>query len=101
MAKITIEYESLYDKGDVVLFHNNRDKDSIFVGIVRRFYIDDGTIWYDIQYTKDKVYDYNHFGDIGEYDIVGKIECEEDARKIRAAILNLKDDEVVKAVPDN
>lgn len=71
MAKIIHEFETLYDRGDVVVFEKC---DTLQVGIITAYYVDDNVVWYDIAVSKDFTYSYCNGGDIGEYDILGKIQ---------------------------
>ena len=80
MAKIHYEIEIEYDKGDIVVF--KKDK-KLLVGIVEGFYVDGGandSIWYNVRVSKDFVYTYSNGGDIAEWDIISKIDDNEDIR---------------------
>ena len=70
MGKIIREFETEYDVGDIVIF---RKGNNILVGIVEGFYLDDNTIWYNIRISETFVFTYSNGGDIGEFDIIGKI----------------------------
>ena len=76
MGKIIEEHETAFDVGDVVIFKRNEIKGGLAVGIVEGYYYADDNIWYDIRISKDFVYTYTNGGDIGEYDIIGKVEEE-------------------------
>lgn len=78
MAKLTIEYETQYDTGDVVVF--SKDKE-LKVGLIEGYYVDNETIWYNIRLNKQFVYTYSTGGDIGERDILFKITDDECCRK--------------------
>ena len=71
MGKIIHEFETKYDIGDIVIFEKN---DLLQVGIVEGYYEEGDTIWYNIRISKTCVYTYSNGGDIGEHDIIGKIE---------------------------
>ena len=80
MAKIHYEIETEYDKGDTVVFKKD---EKLLVGIVEGFYIDSGahnSIWYNIRISKDFVYTYSNGGDIAEWDIIFKINDNEDIK---------------------
>lgn len=70
MGKVVHEFETLYDIGDVVIF----DRDCLSVGIVEGYYVDDGVVWYNIRISQKVVYTYTNQGDIGEFDILGKLD---------------------------
>lgn len=73
MAKIHIEMESLYDKGDFVVFVQG---DAMLVGVIVGYYVDHGagrSIWYNIQINQNTVLTYNNGGDVMESDILGKL----------------------------
>ena len=48
MAKVTIEYESKYDNGDVVIFKAPNNK-YIYVGIIEGYTIDDRVFRFNIR----------------------------------------------------
>ena len=77
MAKIKYVIETEYDKGDIVVF--KKDK-KLFVGIVEGFYAEDNSIWYNIRISKDFLYTYSNGGDIAEWDIISKIDDNEDIK---------------------
>lgn len=73
MGSVTYTIESLYDVGDIVIFHRFGH---LIVGIIEGFYPDrscDDSIWYDIRINGKDVFTYSNGGDIAEWDIVGKI----------------------------
>lgn len=70
MGEVVLRYQSLYNQGDVVIFN----KDELKVGIVEGYYLDDGCFWYNIRTAHDVVYTYTNHGDIGEFDIIAKID---------------------------
>ena len=73
MATIKHEIETLYDRGDVVVFDHHG---ILRVGIISGFYADADagmSIWYDIAVNKDQTLDYVHGGDIAEFNILGRI----------------------------
>ena len=77
MGKITLEFESKYEVGDVVIFNRYRDKYGLSIGIIEGYYIDhncNDTIWYNIRVSSTMVYTYSNEGDISESDIIGKLE---------------------------
>lgn len=73
MGKIKIEIESEYDVGDVVIFEKAK---LLIVGIIEGFYCDHdagNSIWYNVRIDKDFVYTYSNGGDIGEGDIICRL----------------------------
>lgn len=73
MGKISLEFETAYEKGDVVVFEKH---DILEIGIILGYYVDQsagGSIWYDVAVNKKKVYTYMNEGDVPEYDILGKV----------------------------
>ena len=70
MGKITITYNSKYDVGDIVVFKKDR---MLLVGIIDGYYVEDNLIWYNIRINNNRVFTYSNGGDIGEEDIVYKI----------------------------
>ena len=73
MGKIVEEFETDFDKGDVVVF---KKKDALMVGIVEGYYIDHNagsSIWYNIRTNPDNVYTYSNGDDVAEYEIYGVI----------------------------
>ena len=73
MCKITLEFETKYDVGNVVIFEKNNQ---LNVGIIEGYYEEDRCIWYNIRVSGRFVYTYSNGGDIAEWNIVGKIEDE-------------------------
>lgn len=80
MGKIVEAIETLYDRGDVVLFHKLLDRPNVryatMVGIICGYYIDHSagdSIWYTIKVDKETTFDYSK-GDISEWEIIGKLE---------------------------
>lgn len=76
MGRITIEYESKYEVGDVCIFKKD---DRLFLGIIEGYYVDhncDNSFWYDIRVNNSMVYTYTNRGDISEWDIIGKLDGE-------------------------
>ena len=74
MGKIVEEFETEFDKGDVVVF---KKKDALMVGIVEGYYIDHNagsSIWYNIRTSQNNVYSYSNGGDIQECYIYGVLE---------------------------
>jgi len=74
MGKVSITFETEYEVGDVVLF---KDDNKISVGIIEGYYIDHdagNSFWFNIRMNKNKVHTYSNGGDIGEYDIIGKLD---------------------------
>lgn len=69
MGKIIKEYETKYEVGDVVIFY----KDGLHVGIVEGYYVENNIFWFNIRISPTIVYTYTNHGDIGEYDILGKV----------------------------
>lgn len=69
MGKIIKEFETQYEVGDVVIFH----KGGLHVGIVEGYYIEDNIFWFNIRVSPTLVYTYTNHGDVGEHDIIGKI----------------------------
>ena len=70
MGKVVIEFETNYNVGDVVIFKKNN---SLMVGIIEGYYVDDNIIWFNIRVSPSYVYTYYNGGDIAEFDIIGKI----------------------------
>ena len=70
MSKVIQEFETLYVVGDVVVFNKN----GIEVGIIEGYYVEDNCFWFNVRITPDEVYTYTNGGDIGEFDIIGKLE---------------------------
>lgn len=85
MGKIKIEFETEYEKGDVVVFRKN---DSLLVGIIEGYYVDDDCIWYNIRTNPKFVFTYSNGGDIAEWDIKMKID---DTANILDFIIHGKD----------
>lgn len=81
MGRIDLSYETLYDRGDVVIFEH---AGHIEAGIIESYYTDRETIWYDIRVNLDTVYSYSVEGDIAEYEIIGKLDdkLSSEAKKI-------------------
>lgn len=71
MSKIKIEFETEYDKGDVVVFKKDRQ---LKVGLIEGYYVEDNCIWYNIRISPEFVYTYSNGGDIPEWDIVTKLD---------------------------
>lgn len=75
MGKISIEIETEYEKGDIVVFK----KDSkLLVGRIEGYYVDataNNSLWFNIRVNKNLVYSYSN-GDIAEWDIISKIDDE-------------------------
>lgn len=70
MGKVVKEFETQYEVGDVVIFH----KGGLHVGIIEGYYIEDNIFWFNIRVSPTLVYTYTNHGDVGEHDIIGKIE---------------------------
>lgn len=73
MGKIITEYETKYNVGDVVVFEKNG---TLEVGVIEGYYVEDHVFWFNIRISPTIVYTYTNGGDIGEHDIIGKIESE-------------------------
>ena len=86
MGKIIKEYETIYDVGDIVVFEKNN---KLEVGIIEGYYMDCDTFWFNIRTSSSNVYTYSNKGDIGEHDIIGKVESNLMAN-CRNAILKLR-----------
>ncbi len=71
MGKILMEFETDYNVGDVVIFEKN---DTLNVGVVEGYYVDDRNFWFNIRITPDFVYTYSNGGDIAEWDIIGVVD---------------------------
>lgn len=81
MGKIHIEFDTEYEKGDLVIFKKDN---RLIVGLVEGYYVDSGandSIWYNIRVSKDFVYTYSNGGDIAEWDILSKIEDSDNIKK--------------------
>lgn len=77
MGKIHIEFDTEYEKGDLVIFEKNG---MLLVGIIEGYYVDGGSggsIWYNIRINENSVFTYNNGGDIAEWDILTKIDNNE------------------------
>lgn len=88
MGKIKLEFEAMYDRGDVVIFEKNGGLEA---GIIVSYYcdVDAGcSVWYNIAYWKDKIYTYTNGGDIAEYDIICKITDKEAVSAVENIIKN-------------
>lgn len=70
MGKVIQRFETQYEVGDVVVFN----KYNIEVGVIEGYYVEDNVFWFNIRTSPDEVYTYTNGGDIGEYDIIGKLE---------------------------
>lgn len=70
MAKVIREYETEYNVGDVVIF---KKFNTLNVGIIEGYYVDDGNFWFNVRTTSDFVYTYTNGGDIAEWDIMGVV----------------------------
>lgn len=70
MGKITVEFETEYNVGDVVVFEKHN---KLHVGIIEGYYMDCDMFWFNIRTSALHVYTYSNRGDIAECDIVGKI----------------------------
>ena len=77
MGKIHIEFETEYEKGDVVVFKKNKQ---LVVGLIEGYYADNG-IWYNIRTNSEFVYTYSNGGDIAEWDILMKLNDVEESVK--------------------
>lgn len=73
MGTIIKEYTTEYEVGDVVIFEKNN---SLQVGIIEGYYVDDNVFWFNIRISAKFVYTYTNHGDIGEHDIIGKVSDE-------------------------
>ena len=71
MGKMHIEVESEYNIGDIVVFYHHN---SLRVGLVEGYYLDDGYVWYNIRTSPIFVFTYSNGGDIAEWDIKMKLE---------------------------
>lgn len=104
MGVIRHEIETLYDRGDVVIFdYHGR----LLAGVVCGYYTDYAagqSVWYDIAISKDQTLDYTHGGDIFEPDILGKLNDPDLAKKVfdfvRSGEYSSEDDEDVKIDED-
>lgn len=70
MGKIRVEFETEYEKGDVVVFQKG---DSLRVGVIEGYYVDDNCVWYNIRINPEFVFTYSNGGDIAEWNIKMKI----------------------------
>ena len=72
MGKIV--FKSKYEVGDAVAFEkNNRG----FIGIVERYYVDNGEFWYNIRLNNRYVLTYSNGGDVSESSILFKLTDEQ------------------------
>ena len=75
------KYKAKYDVADVVIFRKNR---TLEVGVIEGYHVEDGTVWYMIRINSNYVYTHSVGGDIGEHDIIGKVENDlKEACKLR------------------
>lgn len=84
MPKISIDVETWYDRGDVVVFNYH---DKLMVGVITSYYVDHDagrSIWYNISISKDTTLNYTNGGDIAEFDILGKLDDPLILAKVRA-----------------
>lgn len=72
--KITQEFETQYNVGDYVIFEKG---DTLLVGIIEGFYLDDGNVWYNIRINYTTVFTYSNGGDIAEWWILCKLNKEQ------------------------
>lgn len=70
MGKVIQRFETQYKAGDVVVFN----KYNIEVGVIEGYYVEDNVFWFNVRTSPDEVYTYTNNGDIGEHDIIGKLE---------------------------
>lgn len=74
MGKITLNFETKFDVGDIVAF----EKDKRFlIGVVTGYYYSDNNIWYNIQVDKNYIFTYMNGGDIHEEAILFKLTTEQ------------------------
>lgn len=80
---IKSEIETLYDKGDIVAF---KSADFIIIGMVVGMNVDydaDRSVWYNIQCSKEIVLSYGNGGDVAEWDILFKINDENQIERFK------------------
>lgn len=73
MAVISSSVETLYDKGDIVIFDYHGQ---LMVGSIVGYAVDHGSsicVWYNILINKSTTLNYVNGGDVMESDILGKI----------------------------
>ena len=68
MGKITHEYVTKYEVGDVVVFEKH---DLLQVGIIEGYYVSDNIFWFNIRISGTQVYTYSNGGDVQEESIIG------------------------------
>lgn len=74
MGKISLNFETKFDVGDIVAF----EKDKRFlIGVVIGYYYSDTVIWYNIQVDKNYIFTYMNGGDIHEEAILFKLTTEQ------------------------
>ena len=81
MGKIHIEFDTEYEKGNLVIFKKD---EVLLVGIIEGYYVDNNagnSVWYNIRINENFVYTYCNGGDIAEWDIISKINDDESIRK--------------------
>lgn len=88
MGKIKIEVETIYDRGDVVVFKKGG---VLQAGIITAYYFEDGDVWYNIAVSKDPAYSFRTTEDVGEVDICGKIEDENLIKAVEGIVENGQD----------
>lgn len=74
MRKITLNFETKYDVGNIVAFEKD---DRFLIGVVIGYYYSDNSIWYNIQVDKDYIFTYLNGGDIYEEAIMFKLTHEQ------------------------
>lgn len=84
---IMVQYDNLYEKGDVVVFEKN---DKLMVGIVTGYYVDTSagdSIWYNIAVNKEFTYTYVNGGDVAEFNILCKLQDVDVINKVNNFII--------------
>lgn len=72
IRKVIKEFETPYEVGDVVIFHRS----GLHVGIVEGYYVEDNLFWFNIRVSPTLVYTYANYRDIGEHNIMEKVEVD-------------------------
>lgn len=90
MAKVTVEFETEYNVGDVVLFERYKQ---VIAGIIEGFYVDasaGNSIWFNMRIASECVLTYSNGGDVAEWKILCKLDGAT-AEAARAAITGKND----------
>lgn len=73
MGKAVFEIETMYNKGDVVIFNYHGH---LRAGVITGYCVDMNagqSVWYDIAVNQEQTLNFMHGGDVAEFDILGKV----------------------------